>query len=158
MNEKFFNLFLGFKPIWLRKILLNLLGFCIIYPILIYNRESAFLLSLFFSVFVYRNLKEYQQSHDFSSKCEDFAINQFIASLFCACLIIATPYIFICQILIACVFLRIYDIYKPSLIGRFAHFTNNLAFGYIISAMLNGLLSGASVMIPYSLLQRFGFL
>ena len=48
------RLFYFIKPLWLRKILTNILGFVLIYPFLLYSAESAFLIALFFSVFAYK--------------------------------------------------------------------------------------------------------
>ena len=58
--KDFLNLFIFsvIKPLWLRKLCVNLLGYTIIYMIIVYNRESALLISLFFSVFAYRKTQQ----------------------------------------------------------------------------------------------------
>lgn len=165
--KDFLNLFIFsvIKPLWLRKLCVNLLGYTIIYMIIVYNRESALLISLFFSVFAYRktqqqfqlNIKEEKRvdSPQKLNQYDNTILNHFIISLFCACLLsFNTWQVFVIQIIISLIFIFIYDIYKPSLIGRFYNLTSNPPLGYIMSAILHGILSGISTMLVYSLFLK----
>ena len=55
------------KPLVLQKIIANILGFIIIYPITLHNKETALLLSLFLAVYLYKNMQdlESKQNRDF---------------------------------------------------------------------------------------------
>ncbi|MCI7410130.1 hypothetical protein [Helicobacter bilis] len=214
------------KPLVLQKIIANILGFIIIYPIALHNKETALLLSLFLAVYLYKNMQnldsmsyrqgagfEMQDNGDLDSKttchversetsknlesnpngwvqgvgvqnCKilesnptnkssntqdsintnqakpliphDFAIIQLMISLFCACLFVfATWQMYILEAFIGCIFIRIYDYYKPSLIGRFYNLKPNKILGSILGAILHGVLSGASVMILYYISVKF---
>ena len=225
------------KPLVLQKIIANILGFIVIYPITLHNKETALLLSLFLAVYLYKNMqdlesnpnesaqdsnkldsktachversetssieskKDFSHSHTQNDKdldsypngwvqgvgvqnCKnldsnptnkssntqdsintnqakpliphDFAIIQLMISLFCACLFVfATWQMYILEALIGCIFIRIYDYYKPSLIGRFYNLKPNKILGSILGAILHGVLSGASVMILYYISVKF---
>ena len=209
------------KPLVLQKIIANILGFIIIYPITLHNKETALLLSLFLAVYLYKNMQdlESKQNLDSQTACHversetsknleinhkdsnpnidsnlnptnntesnpinnanltqessntqdsintnqakpliphDFAIIQLMISLFCACLFVfATWQMYILEALIGCIFIRIYDYYKPSLIGRFYNLKPNKILGSILGAILHGVLSGASVMILYYISVKF---
>lgn len=217
------------KPLVLQKIIANISGFIIIYPIALHNKETALLLSLFLAVYLYKNMQDLesntnesaQDSNKLDSKTachversetsknleinhkdsnpnidsnlnptnntesnpinnanltqessntqdsintstakpltpHDFAIIQLMISLFCACLFVfATWQMYILEALIGCIFIRIYDYYKPSLIGRFYSLEPNKILGSILGAILHGVLSGASVMILYYISVKF---
>ncbi len=139
------RLFYFIKPLWLRKILTNILGFVLIYPFLLYSAESAFLIALFFSVFAYKK-KILQNS----------VIDQIIIASICGSLfstwhikdIDINPLgIYALESILACIFIRIYDVYKPSFIGRFYKYDKNTELGYMLGAILNGILSGFSVLL-----------
>ncbi|RDU61524.1 hypothetical protein [Helicobacter sp. MIT 14-3879] len=190
-NTTLGNLFiLGVIPqLWLRKILANIIGLLIAYPIILYNRESAFLLTLFFTAFVYKTLRkdkeresseaytdrnlcsdtdndkesitqEQAQSRERQKDCftlDSLVVEQCIASLFCICLVVFTHWQdFILKALFSCVFLRIYDYYKPSIISRLYHLEQNRILGFVLSGVLSGILSGISVMVLLLLLNRAG--
>ncbi|RDU67546.1 hypothetical protein CQA53_00565 [Helicobacter didelphidarum] len=208
------------KPLWLRKILASLIGFAFIYILIIFNRETAFMLSLLISAVIYRNLRTDQQNFNDKSNqpfyevinsiknvgtgiakndCVShqdtiqnnqsqqdsqnsytaqtlvvdkknipqirknygnyFVIDQFIASLFCACfLVFNNTETYALEAVCACVFIRIYDYYKPSFIRRFYNFKPNLEGGYIFSGLLNGILSGLSIMLIIAILQKFNII
>lgn len=228
---RFFHLYIfdKIKPLVLQKIIANILGFIIIYPIALHNKETALLLSLFLAVYLYKNMQDLesnpnesaQDSNKLDSKTachvecsetsknleinhkdsnsnidsnlnptnntesnpinnanltqessntqdsintnqakplipHDFAIIQLMISLFCACLFVfATWQMYILEALIGCIFIRIYDYYKPSLIGRFYNLKPNKILGSILGAILHGVLSGASVMILYYISVKF---
>ena len=209
------------KPLVLQKIIANILGFIIIYPITLHNKETALLLSLFLAVYLYKNMQDLESKQNLDSKAtchversetsknleinhkdsnpnidsnlnptnntesnpinnanltqessntqdsintnqakplipHDFAIIQLMISLFCACLFVfATWQMYILEALIGCIFIRIYDYYKPSLIGRFYNLKPNKILGSILGAILHGVLSGASVMILYYISVKF---
>ncbi|WP_281651028.1 hypothetical protein [Helicobacter bilis] len=209
------------KPLVLQKIIANILGFIIIYPITLHNKETALLLSLFLAVYLYKNIQDLESKQNLDSKAtchvecsetsknleinhkdsnpnidsnlnptnntesnpinnanltqessntqdsintnqakplipHDFAIIQLMISLFCACLFVfATWQMYILEALIGCIFIRIYDYYKPSLIGRFYNLKPNKILGSILGAILHGVLSGASVMILYYISVKF---
>lgn len=183
---KLWNLFVlhKVKPLWLSKLIANIFGFIAMYPIALHNKETALLLSLFLAAYLYRNMQiiNVGQKNDFAIKdtdkidstidCKndlyqmqinDFAITQFMISCFCACLFVFTTWqIYTIQALCGCIFIRIYDYYKPSLIGRFYEMQINRAsnhiFGSIIGLILCGILSGASVMLIYFLYTRFAII
>lgn len=168
------------KPIWLGKLIANVFGFIVLYPITLHNKETALLLSLFLAAYLYRNMqtlnanlqndstqskdskteykidsKDYKQQLQ-QTKIHDFAITQFMISCFCACLFITTSLqIYAICASFGCIFIRIYDYYKPSLIGRFYTMQTNLIsnhiLGGILGSILCGILSGASVMLIYFL-------
>ncbi|AQQ59650.1 hypothetical protein XJ32_05590 [Helicobacter bilis] len=209
------------KPLVLQKIIVNILGFIIIYPITLHNKETALLLSLFLAVYLYKNMQDLESKQNLDSKTachversetsknleinhkdsnpnidsnlnptnntesnpinnanltqessntqdsintnqakplipHDFAIIQLMISLFCACLFVfATWQMYILEAFIGCIFIRIYDYYKPSLIGRFYNLKPNKILGSILGAILHGVLSGASVMILYYISVKF---
>lgn len=199
MQKYLWNLFVlhKVKPLWLSKIIANMLGFIVIYPIVLHNKETALLLSLFLAAYIYRNAQEVQmqakqdlnkdfqkdskntqnmqeyprknteKAADFKiskesknkfmqTQVQDFAIAQFMISCFCACLLVFTQWqIYVIQAVCGCVFLRIYDYYKPSLIGRFHTMRQNHILGGVLSAVLCGVLSGASVMLICFLCNMF---
>ena len=220
---RFFHLYIfdKIKPLVLQKIIANILGFIIIYPITLHNKETALLLSLFLAVYLYKNIQDLESKQNLDSKAtchversetsknleinhkdsnpnidsnlnptnntesnpinnanltqessntqdsintnqakplipHDFAIIQLMISLFCACLFVfATWQMYILEALIGCIFIRIYDYYKPSLIGRFYNLKPNKILGSILGAILHGVLSGASVMILYYISVKF---
>ncbi len=220
---KFFHLYIfdKIKPLVLQKLIANILGFIIIYPITLHNKETALLLSLFLAVYLYKNMqnldsnpnKSAQDSNKLDSKtachversetsknlesnpnglvqgvgvqnCKilesnptnkssniqdsintntatsiiphDFAIFQLMMSFFCACLFVFTTWqMYILEAIFGCIFIRIYDYYKPSLIGRFYNLKPNKILGSILGAILHGVLSGASVMILYYISVKF---
>ena len=220
---RFFHLYIfdKIKPLVLQKIIANILGFIIIYPITLHNKETALLLSLFLAVYLYKNMQDLESKQNLDSKTachversetsknleinhkdsnpnidsnlnptnntesnpinnanltqessntqdsintnqakplipHDFAIIQLMISLFCACLFVfATWQMYILEALIGCIFIRIYDYYKPSLIGRFYNLKPNKILGSILGAILHGVLSGASVMILYYISVKF---
>ena len=220
---RFFHLYIfdKIKPLVLQKIIANILGFIIIYPITLHNKETALLLSLFLAVYLYKNMQDLESKQNLDSKAtchversetsknleinhkdsnpnidsnlnptnntesnpinnanltqessntqdsintnqakplipHDFAIIQLMISLFCACLFVfATWQMYILEALIGCIFIRIYDYYKPSLIGRFYNLKPNKILGSILGAILHGVLSGASVMILYYISVKF---
>ena len=219
----FFHLYIfdKIKPLVLQKIIANILGFIVIYPIALHNKETALLLSLFLAVYLYKNMQDLESKQNLDSKAtchversetsknleinhkdsnpnidsnlnptnntesnpinnanltqessntqdsintnqakplipHDFAIIQLMISLFCACLFVfATWQMYILEALIGCIFIRIYDYYKPSLIGRFYNLKPNKILGSILGAILHGVLSGASVMILYYISVKF---
>lgn len=165
------------KPLWLSKFIANILGFIILYPIALNNKETALLLSLFLAAYLYKNMQAINANlgqsdsiikgdfkADSKTKCNhelhqmqiyDFAISQFMISCFCACLFIfATWQIYAIQAICGCIFIRIYDFYKPSLIGRFYTMQTNRILGGIMGLILCGILSGASVMLLYFLYTK----
>ena len=214
---RFFHLYIfdKIKPLVLQKIIANILGFIVIYPITLHNKETALLLSLFLAVYLYKNMQDLESKQNLDSKTachversetsknleinhkdsnsninsnlnptnntesnpinnanltqdfintnqakplipQDFAIIQLMISLFCACLFVfATWQMYILEALIGCIFIRIYDYYKPSLIGRFYNLKPNKILGSILGAILHGVLSGASVMILYYISVKF---
>ena len=220
---RFFHLYIfdKIKPLVLQKIIANILGFIIIYPITLHNKETALLLSLFLAVYLYKNMQDLESKQNLDSKAtchvecsetsknleinhkdsnpnidsnlnptnntesnpinnanltqessntqdsintsqakplipHDFAIIQLMISLFCACLFVfATWQMYILEAFIGCIFIRIYDYYKPSLIGRFYNLKPNKILGSILGAILHGVLSGASVMILYYISVKF---
>lgn len=220
---RFFHLYIfdKIKPLVLQKIIANILGFIVIYPITLHNKETALLLSLFLAVYLYKNIQDLESKQNLDSKAtchvecsetsknleinhkdsnpnidsnlnptnntesnpinnanltqessntqdsintnqakplipHDFAIIQLMISLFCACLFVfATWQMYILEALIGCIFIRIYDYYKPSLIGRFYNLKPNKILGSILGAILHGVLSGASVMILYYISVKF---
>ena len=220
---KFFHLYIfdKIKPLVVQKIIANILGFIIIYPITLHNKENALLLSLFLAVYLYKNMQDLESKQNLDSKTtchversetsknleinhkdsnpnidsnlnptnntesnpinnanltqessntqdsintnqpkplipHDFAIIQLMISLFCACLFVFTTWqMYILEALIGCIFIRIYDYYKPSLIGRFYNLKPNKILGSILGAILHGVLSGASVMILYYISVKF---
>ncbi len=220
---RFFHLYIfdKIKPLVLQKIIANILGFIIIYPIALHNKETALLLSLFLAVYLYKNMQDLESKQNLDSKAtchversetsknleinhkdsnpnidsnlnptnntesnpinnanltqessntqdsintnqakplipHDFAIIQLMISLFCACLFVFTTWqMYILEALIGCIFIRIYDYYKPSLIGRFYNLKPNKILGSILGAILHGVLSGASVMILYYISVKF---
>lgn len=152
------------QPLWLRKLIANAFGFTLFYPIALHNRETALLLSLFLMAYCYRNLPN-QDSQTNTTQADiqvkadnpqcapnDYALIQFSTSLFCACLFVFTSWqIYVIEALFGCLFLRIYDYYKPSLIGRFYAMRPNRALGVALGGILHGILSGASVILLYYL-------
>lgn len=160
------------KPLWLQKLVANILGFVMIYPIALHNKETVLLLSLFLAVYLYKNMQKIDSkslaskttgSSDTQTTIEsnhtnptqtfiahDVAIVQLMISCFCVCLFIFTTWqIYIVQVVFGCIFIRIYDYYRPSLIGRFYNLQPNKILGSILGAILHGILSGASVMLLY---------
>ena len=220
---KFFHLYIfdKIKPLVVQKIIANILGFIIIYPITLHNKETALLLSLFLAVYLYKNMQDLESKQNLDSKTtchversetsknleinhkdsnpnidsnlnptnntesnpinnanltqessntqdsintnqakplipHDFAIIQLMISLFCACLFVFTTWqMYILEAIFGCIFIRIYDYYKPSLIGRFYNLKPNKILGSILGAILHGVLSGASVMILYYISVKF---
>ncbi len=154
----FWNLYLLHKvyPLWLRKVIANIIGFLIIYPFVLYNSETALMLSIFLSVFIYRKLQNKDYINDSVKNSSDLVIYQLLASLFCACIFIFNTWkIYVIQVFIACIFLRIYDFYKPSLIGRFYKIKDNIELWHTLSSILHGVLSGISVMIVHTIFNKF---
>ncbi len=155
------------KPLWLRKSIANIFGFLLLYPIVLHNKETALLLSIFLATYLYRNMQSIDTHTTQDSKTSnnevatqpiihEFAIIHFMMSCFCACLFIFTTWqAYVIQALCGCIFLRIYDYYKPSLIGRFYAMQPNKILGSILGAILHGILSGASTALLHFLCLQF---
>lgn len=167
------------KPLWLSKLIANIFGFIMIYPIVLHNKETALLLSLFLAAYIYKNIQNLDSKNLDSNTTEsnntdsidktsnptikhadlaksfiiyDFAIMQLMISCFCACIFVFTTWqIYVLEAIFGCIFIRIYGYYKPSLIGRFYNLETNKILGNILGAILHGVLSGASVMMLYFL-------
>ncbi|RDU73730.1 hypothetical protein CQA66_00665 [Helicobacter aurati] len=177
------NLFiLGIVPkLWLRKILASLVGLVAAYLLILYNRETTFLLALFFAAFVYKTLQKTTNAQNpFSSQEDNFyvdsssdnvqfnratqqdsleldslVVGQCIAGLFCACLVIFTDWQdFLFKALFACVLIRLYDYYKPSIMSKLYTFEKDRILGFVLGSVLNGILSGLSVAICMVLLDK----
>ncbi|STQ85815.1 hypothetical protein LS73_004840 [Helicobacter muridarum] len=178
-NMTFENLFILviIPQLWLRKIIASAIGLLITYPIILYNRESAFLLSLLFATFVYKTLKKMSEkklkiTKDINIQEQETQrvgkeiggdnfqtpsgiLDQFIAGLFCICLVIFADWQdFISKSCLSVVFISIYDYYKPSLIRRLYAFDKDRTLGFVLGGILNGVLSGVSVVISMLLLEK----
>ncbi len=154
----FWNLYFlnRIKPVWLKRCIANILGFLLIYPIVLYNTETSLMISIFLSAFVYKSIKNASQCDRNIDKNREFLIYQFISSLFCACIFVFDSWhIYVMQVCLGCLLLRIYDFYKPSLIGRFYKLQTNIVLGYILSSILQGILSGISVMMLNVIYLKF---
>lgn len=134
-------------------VIFNIICFVIMYFFMRFNVESAFMFALFIAIVLYKKLDSNIKD---SKLCQ--ILYQCVSALFCAVFFdISIMQTYIIQSSLALVFIRIYDIYKPSVISRFYNSPKNAEFSIALSSILIGILSSISVLLCFKILEKFGF-
>lgn len=141
------------------NIFVNLLGFVAVYFIGLFSLESAFMVALFVAIFAFKKIDSIESSYlkNMLYEC--------VIALFCASILNVNEWgKFAINMTLALIFIRIYDYFKPSYIGRFYNFKtqdiesksilNNKNFYLVISAMLNGVLSAISTLLVLKICEK----
>lgn len=153
-------------------IFLDIICFGLMYEIMGFNVESAFLFSLFIAIFTYKRFEKFIESKKDSKKLIFLnLLYECNTALFCVIFFYSKDlnlYILCC--IIALIFIRIYNFFKPSVIGRFYNFAlslessniknaffTNKALNFVISAILNAILCAISTLLCLKILEMFDF-
>ncbi|WP_300856228.1 phosphatidylglycerophosphatase A, partial [uncultured Helicobacter sp.] len=120
-------------------------------PILYYSQESLFLLSVFIGLVAIKHIDLYEErtnTHDDKSIVIDELVGVWIAMSMIGFGLI--------EILAAFVLFRIFDVYKPSLIGRIDRECKG-GLGVVGDDALSGVLAGITGILLFLLIEKLSF-